>query len=190
MRTLADREATSCVRRRFFARVPRASDSTAPIHACELVLWQLNRIIDHIEQHLTERITGKELAQLVGVSIGQLFRAFKLSVGLPPQHYVVARRLQFACSLLRTSREPLSQIALTAGFCDQAHFCRVFRRVLGVTPAAWRQINATGPGRTRVQIASRRSKPIQLSFCRVLLGAWPWLLPRQPRRLSCEPTIL
>ena len=112
-----------------------------------LALWQLNRIIDHIEQHLTERITGKELAQLVGVSIGQLFRAFKLSVGLPPQHYVVARRLQFACSLLRTSREPLSQIALTAGFCDQAHFCRVFRRVLGVTPAAWRQINATGPGR-------------------------------------------
>lgn len=123
-----------------------------------LALWQLNRIVDHIEQHLTQRITGKELAHLIGVSTGQLFRAFKLSVGLPPLHYVVTRRLQFACSLLRTSGEPLSQIALNAGFCDQAHFCRVFRRVLGVTPAAWRQIYAMGPEQRSIALTPTASE--------------------------------
>jgi AraC-like DNA-binding protein len=104
--------------------------------------WQLNRLVDYIEQHLAERITGEDLAGLIDVSIGQLFRAFKASVGIPPLQYVASRRLEFVCLLLRTSRESLSQIAVTAGFYDQSHLCRVFRRVLGVTPAAWRRENA------------------------------------------------
>jgi AraC family transcriptional regulator len=110
-----------------------------------LARWQLNRLMDYIEQHLAERITGEDLATLIEVSVGQLFRAFKASVGLPPLQYVLSRRLEFACSLLRTTREPLSQIALTAGFCDQSHLCRVFRRVLGVTPTAWKRANAADP---------------------------------------------
>jgi transcriptional regulator GlxA family with amidase domain len=105
----------------------------------------LNRLVDYIDQHLAARITGEDLATLIEVSVGQLFRAFKASVGLPPLQYVLSRRLELACSLLRTSREPLSQIALTAGFRDQSHLCRVFRRVLDVTPAAWRRANAADP---------------------------------------------
>jgi AraC family transcriptional regulator len=108
-----------------------------------LVQWQLNRVVDYIDQHLAERITGKTLADLIAVSIGQFFRSFKASVGIPPLQYVASRRLELVCSLLRTSREPLSQIAVTAGFCDQSHLCRVFRRVLGTTPAAWRKANVT-----------------------------------------------
>jgi AraC family transcriptional regulator len=110
-----------------------------------LAHWQLNRIVDYIEHHLAERITGEDLATLIDVSIGQLFRAFKVSVGIPPLQYVASRRLELAFSLMRTSSEPLSQIALTAGFCDQSHLCRVFRRVVGVTPAAWRKENAEAP---------------------------------------------
>ena len=110
-----------------------------------LAQWQLNRIVDYIEQHLAERITGEDLARLIDVSIGQLFRAFKASVGIPPLQYVASRRLEYVFQLLRTSQESLSQIAVTAGFCDQSHLCRVFRRVLGVTPAAWRRQNAVAP---------------------------------------------
>jgi AraC family transcriptional regulator len=106
-----------------------------------LAQWQLNRVVDYIEQNLAEKITGEDLAALIRVSIGQLFRAFKASVGIPPLQYVVSRRLEFVCSVLRTTQEPLSQIAVTAGFCDQSHLCRVFRRVLGATPAAWRRAN-------------------------------------------------
>jgi AraC family transcriptional regulator len=110
-----------------------------------LAQWQLNRVVDYIEQRLPNRISGEQLAGQIGVSIGQLFRAFKASVGIPPLQYVTSRRLELACSLLRTSRDPLSQIALTAGFCDQSHLCRVFRRAVGVTPSAWRRSNASDP---------------------------------------------
>jgi AraC family transcriptional regulator len=111
-----------------------------------LARWQLNRIVDYIERHLSERITGEDLAGQIDVSIGQLFRAFKASVGMPPLRYVVSRRLELVCLLLRTTCEPLSQIAVTGGFCDQSHLCRVFRRVLGTTPVAWRRANAIAPG--------------------------------------------
>lgn len=110
-----------------------------------LVRWQMNRIIDYVEEHIAERITGEDLANLINVSIGQLFRAFKASVGVPPLHYIVARRLELACSLLRATREPLSQVALASGFCDQSHLCRVFRRVFGTSPNAWRRTQPHDP---------------------------------------------
>jgi AraC family transcriptional regulator len=110
-----------------------------------LAQWQLNRVVDYIEQHLPDRITGEHLAGQIGVSIGQLFRAFKASVGMPPLQYVASRRLELASSLLTATRDPMSQIALTAGFCDQSHLCRVFKRAVGVTPSAWRRANASDP---------------------------------------------
>jgi AraC family transcriptional regulator len=108
--------------------------------------WQLNRVVDHIETHLTEKLTGSELAQLIDVSVGQLFRAFKVSVGVPPFHYIARRRVELACRIMRTTDEPLSQVAIACGLCDQSHFCRVFRRATGLSPAAWRRANAIDPG--------------------------------------------
>lgn len=108
--------------------------------------WQLNRVIDHIESHLTEKITGRELAGLVDVSVGQLFRAFKVSVGVPPFRYIAQRRVELACRIMKTTDEPLSQVAMACGLCDQSHFCRVFRRATGLSPAAWRRANAIDPG--------------------------------------------
>jgi hypothetical protein len=40
---------------------------------------------------------------------------------------------------MRTTQEPLSQIAVACGLCDQAHLCRVFRRLIGMSPSAWRR---------------------------------------------------
>lgn len=110
-----------------------------------LAAWQLNRLTDHIEIHLTERITGHELAELIDVSVGHLFRAFKVSVGIPPFRYIAQRRVELACRIMRRSGEPLSQVAIACGLCDQSHFCRVFRRATGSSPAAWRRANASAP---------------------------------------------
>jgi transcriptional regulator GlxA family with amidase domain len=104
-----------------------------------LVAWQLNRVVDYIETHLADKITAMDLADLINVSMGQLFRAFKISVGVPPFHYLARRRIEFACTMMRTTREPLSQVAVACGLCDQAHLCRVFRRMTGMSPSAWRR---------------------------------------------------
>jgi AraC family transcriptional regulator len=120
--------------------------------------WQVNRIVDYVEQHMAEKITGRDLAKLLNISVGQLFRAFKVSVGVAPFQYIQRRRIEFACTMLRTTREPLAQVAVASGLCDQSHLCRVFRRVIGITPAMWRRINARDPG-PREERASIATSP-------------------------------
>ena len=104
-----------------------------------LLAWQLNRVADYIETHLAEKIMVTDLADLIGVSVGQMIRAFKISVGVPPCHYIASRRVELACTMMSTTREPLSQIAIACGMCDQAHLSRVFRRRIGMSPSAWRR---------------------------------------------------
>jgi AraC-like DNA-binding protein len=41
--------------------------------------------------------------------------------------------------MMSTTREPLSQIAIACGLCDQAHLCKVFRRMTGMSPSTWRR---------------------------------------------------
>src|ERR1700677_3619824 len=104
-----------------------------------LLAWRLNRVFDYIETHLAEKITAMDLADLINVSVGQLIRAFKISVGVPPFHYIASRRVDLACTMMSTTREPLSQIAIACGLCDQAHLCKVFRRMLGMSPLTSRR---------------------------------------------------
>jgi transcriptional regulator GlxA family with amidase domain len=104
-----------------------------------LLAWQLNRLVDYIEAHLADKIAAMDLADLIDVSSGHLYRAFKISVGVTPFHYIALRRVELACTMMRTTREPLCQLAVACGLCDQAHLSRVFRRILGITPSAWRR---------------------------------------------------
>jgi AraC-like DNA-binding protein len=57
-------------------------------------------------------------------------------------------------SLMMTSAASLSEIALSVGFSDQAHLCRLFRRAFGQSPASWRRdrvnIGQDNPARTRI----------------------------------------
>jgi AraC family transcriptional regulator len=120
-------------------RRARSAESTRQLGRRGLLAWQLNRIVDHIETHLADKITATDLANLIEVSVTQLFRAFKISVGVTPCHYIARRRVELACTMLSTTRESLSQVAVGCGMCDQPHLSRVFRRTIGMSPAAWRR---------------------------------------------------
>jgi len=108
-------------------------------HRGGLLAWQLNRVVDYIETHLAEKLMLTDLADLIDVSVGPMSRAFKISIGVPPFRYIARRRVELACTMMSTTREPLSQIAIACGMCDQAHFSRVFRRMIGMSPSAWRR---------------------------------------------------
>jgi AraC family transcriptional regulator len=121
---------------------PRRTDAEStsrPPSRGGLLAWQLNRIVDYIEAHLADKITARALAGLANVSVSQLFRAFKISVGVTPFQYIARRRVELACTMIRATGEPLSQIAVACGLCDQAHLCKVFRRTIGVSPSTWRR---------------------------------------------------
>jgi transcriptional regulator GlxA family with amidase domain len=106
--------------------------------------WQLNRILDYIEKHLAEKINVGDLSSLINVSRGHLSRLFKISVGVPPGHYVARRRVELACTMIRTTGVTLSQVAFACGLCDQPHLCKLFHRVVGMSPSAWRRAMPAG----------------------------------------------
>jgi AraC family transcriptional regulator len=90
---------------------------------------------DSIETLLPDKITAKVFASFIDVSMGQLFRAFRISVGDAPLRYVANRRVQHLCTILITTREPTSQPALAGGFLDQAHLSKRFCRAIGMNPS-------------------------------------------------------
>ena len=110
-----------------------------------LAAWQISRVTSYVRDNLEASLTAQDLADQVSLSAGQFFRAFKASVGLPPFQYVLRKRLERACRMMATTDESLSQIAIACGLCDQSHLCRMFRRMVGESPDAWRRKN--NPGR-------------------------------------------
>ncbi|MFF5160026.1 AraC family transcriptional regulator [Streptomyces sp. NPDC000348] len=77
------------------------------------------------------------LAADLGLSRYQLLRAFRTTMGVPPYAWLAQYRVTRARALLETGARP-AEVAGLVGFADQAHLTRWFRRVLGVTPAAYR----------------------------------------------------
>ena len=109
----------------------------------------LRSVLSYIDANLDANLTLEVLAGLSGVLTHQFVRAFKRKVGEPPHQYVMARRVDAARTLLRTTEHPIAEIAYATGFSSQSHMTTTIRRELGVTPAqirsetvAWSQAQA------------------------------------------------
>ncbi|MCH0567046.1 MULTISPECIES: AraC family transcriptional regulator [unclassified Streptomyces] len=100
-----------------------------------------DRIARQVRDRLTDDLTDPPslagLAAELGLSRYQLLRAFRTTVGIPPYAWLAQHRVTRARALLETGLRP-AEVAGLVGFADQAHLTRWFRRVLGVTPAAYR----------------------------------------------------
>jgi AraC family transcriptional regulator len=110
-----------------------------------LTRWQARLAITHIESNIGLNIRVADLADIVRLSTSHFSRAFRASFGQPPFAYVKTRRVRYAQVIMLNTREPLSQVALDCGMCDQAHFTRVFREIVGISPSLWRRQFQSGP---------------------------------------------
>lgn len=121
-----------------------------------LAPWRIRRLKAFVEEHLSQPIRVVDLSAAVGLSATHFSRAFGRSFGEPPHVYLIQRRIDRARHLMLTSDISLSDLAAACGFSDQAHFCRLFRRYTGRTPAVWRRdaTRADGSSMARRQIAS------------------------------------
>jgi AraC family transcriptional regulator len=100
---------------------------------------KLRAVTDYIEAHVDSELTLDNLAAVAHLSPYHFARMFKISTGMPPHQYVIARRVERAKLLLRGEAEiSLAQVAAQAGFWDQGHFTRHFKRLVGVTPGHYR----------------------------------------------------
>jgi AraC family transcriptional regulator len=99
----------------------------------------LRRVVEVLRERFRERLTLAEIAREAGVAPTHLSRIFRAHRRCTVGEYVRRLRVEHGCRALATTDAPLSEIALDAGFADQAHFTRVFCRHIGTTPLRYRR---------------------------------------------------
>jgi AraC family transcriptional regulator len=99
---------------------------------------RLNRVIEYIEANLDQEIALSALAKTAGMSSHYFSELFKKSVQFSPYQYVLRRRIERARKLLHEPGVTVFEAAARTGFSDQSQFTKIFRRIVGVTPTAYR----------------------------------------------------
>ena len=98
----------------------------------------LERVIDKISAEYTGRLMLDQLSGEAGVHPVHLSRVFRRWMGQGVGEYVHRLRIRAACEQMLHPEMPIAEIGLAAGFADQSHFTRSFRRVTGMSPARFR----------------------------------------------------
>jgi AraC family transcriptional regulator len=104
-----------------------------------LAPWQQRRATELLCEHLNGGILLSRVARECGMSVSHFARSFKASFGVSAHRWLVLRRIERAKELMLATQSPLSDIALEAGFLDQASFNRTFRHFVGISPGRWRR---------------------------------------------------
>ena len=91
-----------------------------------------------VDAHFGGPLPLADVARRVGVHPVHLARTFRSVHQITFAGYVRHVRIEFARRQLAASDAPLGDIAAAAGFCDQSHFSRLFKRYTGLTPAEYR----------------------------------------------------
>lgn len=98
----------------------------------------LRRTTELVHERFRENLRIEQIAEDVGVHSAHLAVVFRRVHRMPLASYMRHLRVQWAADRLVQTDVPISAIAASAGFADQAHLTRWFRRVIGSTPAAYR----------------------------------------------------
>lgn len=109
----------------------------AVILTAEPVADAVAAIARQLDEHPEQVLPLEAMSQAAGITTTQLIRAFKKHYGFTPHAYQVNRRIQLGQQALKQG-QPIVDAALSAGFADQPHFQRVFKKVLQATPNQYR----------------------------------------------------
>src|SRR5262249_16458164 len=100
----------------------------------------LAHVVDFVEGNLDQDLDLSSLASVAAMSVYHFAHRFKETVGVSPHAYVLTRRISRARGMLEHGESRLADVAAACGFSSQAHLTMAFRRVVGVTPGAYRQV--------------------------------------------------
>jgi transcriptional regulator GlxA family with amidase domain len=112
-----------------------AGDEILPPHTGALV----KKALLYFDSHIESRVSRWKLAEAASVSEDYLTRIFHREMGLSPWDYLNRFRVFFAAGLLLKTDETIQEIALRSGFQDHAYFCRVFKKIYGLSPGQYRK---------------------------------------------------
>ena len=103
-----------------------------------LPMDKLRKVTEYINDNLEHDLSLNAIAATIGMSSYHFARMFKQSIGLAPHQYVIERKLKRAQVLLTTTELTILEVCFRVGFKSQSHFTRLFRKLTGITPRAYR----------------------------------------------------
>jgi AraC-like DNA-binding protein len=104
---------------------------------------RLQRVLEFVDDNLQNPICLADLAAIANLSPYYFSRTFRETTGLSPYRFVRERRLEKAKQLVVEGKDRLTEIAAICNFSSQASFTRAFTRLVGLSPAKYRQLHGT-----------------------------------------------
>lgn len=100
---------------------------------------QVGRVIRFMHEQPGEKWTVEKLARSAGVSRSALASRFTELIGESPMQYLTNWRMQVAKSMMKQSEQSFAEIAAQVGYNSDVAFSRAFKRLVGQTPARWKE---------------------------------------------------
>ncbi len=104
-----------------------------------VIVHDLSASLQFMREHLTRPLSLRALARRAGISPSRFSALFKEQTGVSPIEHHIRLRMQAACHLLDTTAMSIKEIAGHLGYDDPYYFSRIFRKVTGSSPAAYRR---------------------------------------------------
>lgn len=101
--------------------------------------YRIFNAMRHIEKHLNEKISNEDLADQANLAINSFARLFKLSTGITIQQYILKKRIEKSCDLMHHTKKTIDEISYDCGFSDRYHFSKIFKQVMGISPAYYKK---------------------------------------------------
>lgn len=112
------------------ANTQRNANTNLPQH-------YVRRAISYIEDNYPEKITVESIAAYVGIDRTGLYRIFKKNLNISPAQFLISYRLERAKAMMEHDNLTISEIAVSTGFFDEAHFTVAFSKKYGISPGRY-----------------------------------------------------
>ena len=112
------------------ANTQRNANTNLPQH-------YVRRAISYIEDNYPEKITVESIAAYVGIDRTGLYRIFKNNLNISPVQFLISYRLERAKAMMEHDNLTISEIAVSTGFFDAAHFTVAFSKKYGISPGRY-----------------------------------------------------
>jgi AraC-like DNA-binding protein len=110
-----------------------------PLREAGIPRKSLKKVLDFINANATGNISLHALAEIAGVTPHYFSSLFTRTTGISPHQYVLRERIGRGKLYLRDRTLSVGEVSRRTGFRTQEHFTKVFRKIVGVTPTAFRR---------------------------------------------------
>lgn len=100
----------------------------------------INKVIDFLKSAYNYDFSLQELSSIANLSPYHFIRIFKVETGKTPYNYMMDIKIERCKELLKSNQYSITEISLSCGFNSPSHFSSVFKKRVGVTPSAYKEM--------------------------------------------------